>query len=313
MRANRLLTTAAVSTVALLCAVPCTTWAAAGGYADVGLTVTGGAAGPKVYVGSQAQLQQYSDVNPPYTIYITNSFKLTGMDTHIRSNKTVIGVGKVTLSGGGLYLYRSSNVIISNLTISGSTEDDIGIHYSTHIWIDHCTLVDAPDGEIDITQSSDYLTISWCKFYYTKDLGHNFVNLIASSDSDSGSQYHITFHHNWWSTLCMERMPRVRFGRVHSYNNYRSAAGNNYCVGVGNDCQILLENDYFDGVNNAWKNYSSSGHQGLIHWNSGNVFVNTTVPTWAPNSTVFTPPYSYTLGAGSGVKASVTAGAGASH
>jgi len=81
-------------------------------------------------------------------------------------------------------------------------------------------------------------------------------------------------------------------------------------LGVGNDCQILLENGYFDSQAVAWKNYSASGHQGLIHWNSGNYFVSCPIPTWAPNSSVFAPSYSYSLAAGSSVKGTVTAGAG---
>jgi hypothetical protein len=105
-------------------------------------------------------------------------------------------------------------------------------------------------------------------------------------------------------------MPRVRFGQVHVYNNYYGCPGNGYCVGVGNNSQILLESSYFDGVGNPWKNYSSGGHQGLIHWNSDNQFVNTSIPPWAPNSSVFTPPYSYTLDAGANVKNIVMAGAG---
>jgi pectate lyase len=89
------------------------------------------------------------------------------MECHVRSNKTIIGQGNIVLTGGGLYLYRSSNVIIKNLTIKGSTEDGIGILYSDTIWIDHCTIIDSADGALDITQASDYITVSWCKFYYT--------------------------------------------------------------------------------------------------------------------------------------------------
>jgi len=119
----------------------------------------------------------------------------------------VIGVGDVTLSGGGLYLYRASNVIIRNLTIVGSSEDNIGLHYSHHVWIDHCTLADATDGNLDMTQGSDHVTISWCKFHY-----------------------HVTFHHNWWGAGCIERMPSVRFGRVHVFNNHYNTPGNNYAI-----------------------------------------------------------------------------------
>jgi pectate lyase len=295
------------------------------GFCNDGRTITGGAAGPTVYVGSQSELQSYSQVNPPYVIYITNSFNLSGMETHIYPNKTVIGVGNVVLSGGGLYLYRSTNVIIRNLTISGSTEDDIGIHYSDHIWIDHCTLVDATDGSIDITQASDYITISWCKFIYNTDSGHDFVNLIASSDADNGSQFHTTFHHNWWSTHCVERMPSVRFGRAHMFNNYYNAPGNNYCVRTRIEAECRVENNFFENVKNPWEQYitGASDIQGKLFAANNNVpFLGTAYGvTWSGTTTnkdgsirvmvpgtdtVFTPSYSYTLDPASQVSNLVT-------
>ena len=55
-------------------------------------------------------------------------------------------------------MYGYSNIVIRNLTIRDSSEDNIGIHYANHIWIDHCTIVNATDGGIDITQQSDDLT-----------------------------------------------------------------------------------------------------------------------------------------------------------
>jgi pectate lyase len=299
------------------------------GFCNNGTTVTGGAAGQTVYVSSAAELETYSDVETPYTIYITGSFALDGMSTHIRSNKTVIGVGNVTLSGGGLYLYKASNVIIRNLTITGSTEDNVGIHYSNNIWIDHCTFSDSSDGNIDITQASDYITISWCKFFYTVDNGHNFVNLIASSDSDNGSQYHVTFHHNWWGQLCQERMPSVRFGRAHVYNNYYNATGNNYCVRTRIEAECRVENNFFENVQNPWEQYvTGSGTQGKLYAANNNVSYGDTTNgvTWTGNLTgsdgtsrvmlpgtdsVFAAPYTYSLDSASNVKSIVTNYAGA--
>jgi hypothetical protein len=113
-------------------------------------------------------------------------------------------------------------------------------------------------------------------------------------------------------------MPRVRFGQVHCFNNYYNGnTSGGYCAGVGNECQIRLDNNYYDNVKEPWKNYHTSegsGIAGKIGWNTGNQFVNgTTIPTWATNDydTIFIPPYSYTLDAGADVKAIVMAGVGA--
>jgi pectate lyase len=258
-------------------------------------------------------------------IYVQGT--LTIGEVRPKSNKSIIGLGTNATLLGVLTLGSSSsfgqvsNIIIRNLFINNPTGvgsgggDGLTLQYGpTHIWVDHCTFWDNPDGQLDTSHAADYITYSWNKFYYTFDSGHNFVNLVGHSDSneaeDAGT-LRITWHHNWYSTLCIERMPRVRFGQNHVYNNYYGCSGNNYCIGLGCGSQVLAENNYFDNVSNPWKNYSSGCTQGLIHWNSGNVFADTTIPTWAPNSAVFTPPYTYTLEDGATVKDTVTTWAGA--
>jgi pectate lyase len=302
------------------------------GFAANGLPITGGAAGPTVYVGDENELQAYADVNPPYTIYITNSFDLTSMDTHIRANKTVIGVGNIVLTGGGLYLYAATNVIIRNLTITGSSEDGIGLHYSHNVWIDHCTITDSSDGAIDITQQSDNVTVSWCHIAYSSpSLEHRLASLIASSDSDSGN-YRITYHHNWWGQNVQERMPSNRFGRAHIFNNYYSAAGNNYCVRTRKQAECLVENNFFQNVQNPWEQYitSSGDVQGKlaaagnnvpflgtadgVNWTGTSTNGDGTIRVMIPGTdSVFTPPYAYTLRGVSDVPNVVTNHAGALH
>lgn len=266
------------------------------GFATYNFNLTGaGSNAPSVVVSNASQLDAYTDSNTNVIIYVSGTIPISGMSTHVRANKTVIGLGtNATLVGGGLYLYRSTNVILRNLTIRDSSEDDIGIHYSAHVWIDHCTIVNATDGGIDITQQSEDITISWCHFYYESNQGHDFVNLIAASDSDSGN-YRVTFHHNWWATNCVERMPSVRFGRVHCYNNYYNAPGNDYCVRTRIDAQCLVENNHFENVNNPWEQYITSGTPGLLYA-TNNAFVNVTWTKQYPGTdSVFTPPYSYKL------------------
>lgn len=303
------------------------------GFADNGAPVTGGAAGPTVYVGSEEELATYSDANPPYVIIITNSFTLSGMSTHIRNNKTVIGTNSIVLTGGGLYLYRSTNVIVRNLTISGSTEDGFGLHYSANVWIDHCSVLDSTDGGIDITQESDNVTISWCRFgYSTAPSGsHNFVSLIGSSDADTGT-YRVTYHHNWWDTGCAERMPSVRFGRAHVFNNYFNAPGNNYCTRTRKEAECRVENNFYQNVQNPWEQYitGSGDVQGKLFATNNSValFETANNVTWTGSTTngdgtirimlpgtdvVFTPPYAYTPHAAVLVPSIVTNNAGANR
>jgi pectate lyase len=288
---------------------------AADGYANVGGTTTGGGSGPTVTVTTLAQLTSAASDDTARNVRVSGTINLGSSNFRVGSNKTITGVGANSGFNGDLICRLENNIILQNLRFTNPSSlgdaDGLTLYGSTHVFVTHCTFTQCGDGSLDITHGSDNITVSWCRFLYTSDTGHNFVNLIGHSDnnaSEDTGRLHITMHHNWYSTLCKERMPRVRFGRVHVYNNYYGSAGNNYNVGLGNDSQVLLETCYFDSQSNGntWKNYSSSGHQGLIHWDNGSVFVNTAIATWAPNSSVFSPPYSRTLTAGSSVKSVVT-------
>ncbi|HMP84121.1 MAG TPA: hypothetical protein PKA41_15595, partial [Verrucomicrobiota bacterium] len=192
--------------------------------------------------------------------------------------------------------------------------------------IDHCTIVDGTDGSLDMAAGADYVTVSWCKFYYTAnppDPNHKFVSLLGGSDGESSSRgaLHVTFHHNWWSTNCTERMPSVRFGRVHCYNNYYNAPGNNYCVRTRIEAECLVENNFFENVKNPWERYTG-GTPGLLLATNNNVgYLETSYGvTWAGGGStvlipgtdsVFTPPYSYTPDPAASVPAIVMQHAGA--
>lgn len=285
---------------------------AADGWASQGGGTTGGAGGSTVTVSTLAAFQSAVTGTTPRIINVSGTINLGSSDFDMGSNKTIIGVGAGSGFTGDLRAKNQTNIILQNLKFTNPSGvgdgDGLTFQFTTRFLVTHCTFTQTGDGAFDMTHACDYGTVSWCKFQYTSDTGHNFVNLIGHSDNNSAEDtghLRITMHHNWYSTLCKERMPRVRFGRVHVYNNYYGAAGSNYCIGVGNDCQILSQNCYFDGQAMAWKNYSASGHQGLIRF-SGHVYVNCSQPTWAPNSTVFTPPYSVTLDAASNVKSIVT-------
>lgn len=289
---------------------------AADGFADVNGVTTGGAGGPTVSVSSVTDFLNYAtQTSAPYIIEVTGNLSVGAVS--IGSNKTIKGVGSGATLDGELQVSGQSNVIFQNLTITNDNTAGTGdgiriVNGSHHIWIDHCTFFDTDDGALDITNASDYVTVSWCKFYYTRNNGHNFVNLIGASDTATGDRgkLHVTFHHNWWSDLCIERMPRVRFGQVHVYNNYYSATGNNYAVRAALESQNLLENNYFDGTADPWEYYTTSGQTPGLIKAVGNILVNTNTPVGG-NDTVFTPPYSYQLDPAADVKSIVMAGAGA--
>lgn len=120
-----------------------------------------------------------------------------------------------------------------------SEYDNISVNGGKRVWIDHCSFSDGSrpdslyppifpfpqneitqkvqhhDGSVDITNAADFVTLSYNVFH-----DHDKTNLIGGSDSskiDSG-HLNVTFHHNLFENVG-QRMPRVRFGKVHAYNN----------------------------------------------------------------------------------------------
>jgi pectate lyase len=269
------------------------------GFGRMHVHPTGGAGGAVVTVNNASDFTFYATRAEPYVVQVQGTIDFGSVS--VRSGKTILGLGTNATLIGSLNLSGVTNIILRNLFITNPSGTGTGdgvtiINGSRHVWIDRCTFYDCADGACDVTVGSDYVTISWCKFYYTANTGHNFVNLIGADDSNTGDRgrLRITMHHNWWSTLCVERMPRVRFGQVHAYNNYYQSAGNNYCVRAAIESQVLLEKNHFHGVRSPYVKFITTGAPGRIKA-AGNLFVNTTGTTDPGTDDVFTPPYSYAL------------------
>ncbi|GER28648.1 pectin lyase-like superfamily protein [Striga asiatica] len=138
----------------------------------------------------------------------------------VSSHKTIDGRGqKVKLTGDGLRLKECEHVIICNIILEGGRghdKDAIQIKPSSkHIWIDRCSLSDFNDGLIDISRESTDITISRCHF-----ARHNKAVLVGASASHTGDRnMRVTIHHCFFDGT-RQRHPRVRFAKVHLYNNY---------------------------------------------------------------------------------------------
>jgi pectate lyase len=178
---------------------------------------------------------------------------------------------------GVLMLRDTRDVVLSNLHLHGvrdhfpawdpldgasgewnSEYDAVSLLRAHHVWVDHCDfesvhpanrrifgrVFETNDGLLDITQASDLVTVSWCRF-----ARHEKTMLIGGSDRHVGDEGHlrVTLHHNLWEH-CAERTPRVRFGRVHVVNNLYVAGPNfGYSIGLGRECNIVSEANAWEG------------------------------------------------------------------
>jgi pectate lyase len=298
-------------------------WASVAG--DNVMTTTGGGNTPAVRPANADELMQYAADAEPRVIEISGSFNTSRLT--IASNKTLLGVGANATINGGIRIRASggdrvSNVILKNLKINGSTTDVDGdaiqVYNSDHVWIDHCEVYDGVDANLDVVHGSNWVTISWSRFRYTSaapDPEHKFSTLIGHSDDNSeedSGRLNVTLHHNHWAEGVTERMPRVRFGKVHSFNNYFASAGNNYCLRAGRNAQLLIENNYFDGVNNPHE-FNNEEDEPTAHITErGSDYTTATgAQVRGGGGTPFTmAPYSFTLDATAEVPAIVKACAG---
>lgn len=240
------------------------------GFATQNGGTTGGKGYSEVTVDNATDLKSYAKAGNKI-IYVKPGTYMGPVE--VGSNVTIYGYQGAIIAqpstGSAMKLSGSKNVIIRNLKFKGigahddDDEDCLQVnHESKNVWIDHVDVYDGHDGNLDITNASDYVTISWTKFSYTSaSTGHQFSNLIGNSKTKTSDRGHlnVTIHHTWWADGVVERMPRVRFGKVHVANNLFDSKDASYCVRAAIEADIRIERNVFIGVQKALDLYTSDG------------------------------------------------------
>ncbi|HZE10250.1 MAG TPA: hypothetical protein VE034_01560 [Burkholderiales bacterium] len=162
-----------------------------------------------------------------------------------------------------------------------SEYDNVSVMSAERVWIDRNSFSDEPrfdtqfppvfaapfnestqkvqhhDGQVDVTLLGTKVTISSNAF-----TRHDKTNLLGGNDiagivpGYGPGKIDVTFHGNYFQNT-VQRMPRVRFGRVHVYNNFydvdRNASapyrlGDSWALGTAS--KLVTENNLFDIRNN---------------------------------------------------------------
>lgn len=220
------------------------------------------------------------------------------------SNTTLVGTSpEAAIVNGSLVIDGADNVIVRHLRLSDAHDhfpawdpgdgaagawnselDNLTLRRATRVWIDHCDFDDgehldaaAPrwlgrplqhhDGLLDIIRQSDAVTVSWNRFRR-----HDKTTLVGNSDGliDDDGRLRVSFHHNLYVDV-KERTPRVRWGRVHVYNNLYLGRSDapvpfGYSIGVGRGSRIVSEH-------NAWETSPDIPASRLVRWLNGTRFV----------------------------------------
>jgi len=226
-----------------------------------------------------------------------------------QSNKTLFGLPGSSLestdlsaSGSGvMYMKRCTNIIMRNIVFIGpgayDTDgyDNFCVDNCQNIWVDHCEFHDGMDGNFDIKNLSDYISVTWCTFSYEKapiaggsggSNDHRYTNLIGSSDGATGDEGKLktTFQYCWWGAGCKERMPRIRYGQIHMVNNLFTSSVSNHNIRAAYKANVLVEGNYFDNQKLPIDLYDGTA----IVTERNNTYVNC---SGSSRGTAFTPPY----------------------
>jgi pectate lyase len=175
-------------------------------------------------------------------------------------------------------------------------------------------------GLLDITHASDYITVSWNSKHFpslpltaanplTEFHDHWKGSLIGHSDNNAGEdtgKLHVTYHHNSFINV-NSRLPSIRFGTVHIYNDYHKtnpASGVNSRMGA----QVRVENSVFENTQLALVTNLDSDADGSI-CDVNNILSGSSTKRITKTCNLKVP-YSYSAEPASSVANSVNNGAG---
>ncbi|KAK3686358.1 hypothetical protein LTR37_019901 [Vermiconidia calcicola] len=157
------------------------------------------------------------------------------------------------------------------------------------------------DGLIDITHASDYVTISNTYFH-----DHWKATLVGHSD-DNGEEdtghLRVTYANNYFSNI-NSRTPFIRFGTGHIFDSYYENMDTGVNTRMG--AQVLVESSVFVNVEAPIESVNSD--------ETGSAVVNDvdlgSGENSAPEGTLTSVEYEYTLLGSAAVKAAVVGTAG---
>ncbi len=306
------LTGLALFTLMLVCAAMSQDLCQPVGWATQNGGVTGGGNATPVIVNSYSALDAAIDDESVKVIHVSGTINIPSGGRIVfqdQSDKSIFGLpgaklvsNDLTSGGSGIMqMKRCDNIIIRNIIFEGpgaydvDGNDNLTIEDSRNIWIDHCEFHDGTDGNFDIKSEADLISVTWCTFSYEKPPipdgpggsdDHRYSNLFGSSDGATGDRgkLRITMQYCWWGEGVRERMPRVRYGKVHMVNNLFNSDVSNHCIRAGYEADIRVEGNYFDDQNEPIDLFKGDYTAVVAFNNVGQSDLN--------NGSGFTPPYS---------------------
>ena len=229
-----------------------------------GSNAVGGKDGDIVEIYTQEELNEYLISTNPLILDIQNDlifttqqkFKNINNKTITSSNNSkLINLDQTKENSGVFRFLESQNLILHNLNFIGPGAFDcdggdlLELKNTRDVFVDHCNFEDGCDGNFDIKGNSNFITVSWCRFRYTKPpkidkkhmVDHRLSNLVGCKKEDKPDEgsYFITYSFCYWSDGCVGRMVRSRNASLHYINCLWSSKNASYLMGPENTDSLL--------------------------------------------------------------------------
>ena len=132
--------------------------------------------------------------------------------------------------------------------------------------------------------------------------------MISSGDEQvADTVIRATYHHNYFHD-CESRMPSIRFGQAHVFNNYYQDTTTGSCVNSRMGAVVKVENNYFQNSSDPIGSWFSPVEG---EWDVGNnIFDRCTGAQPTESTGSLSPPYAYELDAPEDLPDMIPANAG---
>lgn len=198
-----------------------TTWPTLPKLAGFGSTTSAGSVGTVVNVTSLADSGPGSlrtalaGNNRMIKFAVAGTIQLTSqLVVRNQSRITIAGTTApspgVTLTGYGLTVRNSHDIVVQGIRVRNTVDDNLAVwDGSYNVVIDHCSLANAGDGNVDITENTHDVTVSWTLLGDTRPDSHQRhtkATLIANFSAAPVTR--VSLHNNAWVNS-FQRNPQV--------------------------------------------------------------------------------------------------------
>jgi pectate lyase len=197
------------------------------------------------------------------TITLTRRLEVQGIGIVI-DGATAPAPG-ITLAGEGLAILDSMNVVVRDLRVRRARTDGIAVTGSTAVVIDHCSISDAGDENVSVTEGSRDVTVSWSIIGDTRRDPAAHAKGMLVANFKRGPVTNVTIHHNLFVGES-QRNPQVSTAGLFDMRNNVVRDWFAYGVRVRNGAWGNIVNNTFTSPHNA-------AHAVVVRPDAGRVWI----------------------------------------